>query len=272
MSFRLCFLGIIGVCPGNVNSSNTLLTKQTQIISDYCSEQVSNVISTSSTSINQSQILSIKSDGNVLISDLNFSQLATLSSKASIEITNNVTDENNISELVNDIADASIEQNLIDSGNPSGNVTRTDLESKVVTEITKKVKSSVSSSSISSCVSSIVNSQEITIVTTGNVEIKVLNLSQTALLMAECIMKTIVSSIKKITLSTDISSQIESTQKRTDTNPITETVSGITNNIMIVIIILIIIIGFPIIIIIVIMVLRKKNNTINPPDIKPIKN
>lgn len=264
--FRLCFLGTIGICPGNINSNNTLYLKQTSIINDYCMKQVSNVISNSSSAINQSQILSIKSGGNVTISNLDFSQYAALSSNSNIEISNNITNEDNLSELVNDLADVSIQQNLLDSGTPSGNVTRTELETKVITEITKKIKSAVTANTVSSCVSSIVSNQEITLITTGNVELNVINLSQTAMLVSECIMKTFVSAIKKMTLSTDIQSQITSNQERTDTNPITETIQGISESVskttsgigLTIIIIIIIIIGTPIIIIIIIYLVRRK--------------
>lgn len=206
-----CFFGLIGKC-GSETYTKTVQTRQLEVLNSFVSEKIVNTLSEQRSTLENMQIISIESGGDILLMDINLKQYADLKSDTNIKIEKKLRDESNISDMIDALAKVNLDIKNETSGILSGSAkTFTESEVKIISEIKNQFINKIQSVDTISCINSAVNQQTINLKASGNVTVKSVNMEQTGELVAKCYTNIVLDIFKKIDLSNVIKDNQETT-------------------------------------------------------------
>lgn len=209
----ICFLGIIGDC------SNEIITKETRRqqlkkLNEFLNERIISVFAESQTSVENIQEIFAEAEGNIIISDIDLKQYAKITSNTKYDIKNIINDHTNIEQIVNILAEISMDINSkMESGLSKGQRVTSETDNELIIEVTNQFKSVIKSQNIMTCVQNILNRQTISVKTKENIIIKGIKMDQTAMAVTECIMNNIMEIFNQIDIKEDIESKIQDIKK-----------------------------------------------------------
>jgi hypothetical protein len=171
-------------------------------------------------STGNTQSITVVTQGNVNISDVNMLQ--------NINITTDMVAKLNNTYDVNSLVDTTIDtaaQASLDADNTSlmgAQTTLTNTQYNLVTNVKTQLKNMIKKEDIVSCTSNIINSQSISVTTQGDVTIKTINMTITANIIAKCMINTIMSYLDKVQIDDKTIEAVKSDVKATVESPVTD--------------------------------------------------
>lgn len=228
--FRLCLFGLIGICPKNDTEIKTLTTIQNNTLNTFLNETIQSSINHSGTSINNTQIIKIKSGGNVDISGVSLDQYASLTSSTSINIQKSITDDTNVNQMIDALAKNSIDFKGTSLG--SNGTVLNSTETKVINEVKNQFKTYIKQEDLSECINMVINEQKLDIETTGNVVLSCISLKQSASAITTCVINSVLNAFSKIKLSQELQNEVDNSIKSEITSPIEDIGKGILDPIL----------------------------------------
>jgi hypothetical protein len=214
-----CFLGILGNC-GSFAENKSLIENQTNVMHDYIFKKVSNFLGNIQASVSNFQNIMAEASGDIIIEGIKMKQYAEVTSETEVNISNMITEDNVIDDLINIMAKENLKAEAKSSFFQRSTRSMTNSETKMVTEIKKQVKDIITVNTVINCISNIISKQQITAKSSGgSVIIRGIEMEQSSKLMAQCAIKAISDVISKVKISDklleDIKKEQEATSKTT---------------------------------------------------------